>query len=76
MIRFGFEELGRNRIYAHHMVRNPASGHVLEKSGMQREGLLRQRVCKWGKFEDVGILAILRTDWENAQSTAQSGDIP
>lgn len=67
VIRYGFEELGLNRIYAHHMVRNPASGRVLEKSGMQREGLLRQRVRKWGKFEDVAILAIVRQDWENAQ---------
>ncbi len=49
------------------MVRNPASGRVLEKSGMQREGLLHQRVRKWGKFEDVVVFAILRQDWENAQ---------
>ncbi len=66
VIRYGFEELGLNRIYAHHMVRNPASGRVLEKSGMQREGLLRERVRKWSKFEDVVLLAILRQDWENA----------
>jgi [ribosomal protein S5]-alanine N-acetyltransferase len=62
VIRYGFEELSLNRIYAHHMVRNPASGRVLEKVGMKREGLLRQRVRKWGKFEDVVILAILRND--------------
>ncbi len=67
VIRYGFEERGLNRIYAHHMVRNPASGRVLEKSGMRREGLLRQRVRKWGKFEDVVILAIVRKDWENAK---------
>jgi [ribosomal protein S5]-alanine N-acetyltransferase len=66
VIRFGFEELGLNRIYAHHMVRNPASGRVLEKSGMRDEGLFRQRVRKWGRFEDVVILAILRTDREAA----------
>jgi [ribosomal protein S5]-alanine N-acetyltransferase len=70
VIRYGFEELGLNRVYAHHMVRNPASGRVLEKSGMQREGLLRERVRKWGKFEDVVILAILHKDWEKAQFTA------
>jgi RimJ/RimL family protein N-acetyltransferase len=62
VIRYGFKELGLNRIYTHHMVRNPASGRVLEKLGMKREGLLRQRVRKWGKFEDVVILAILRND--------------
>ena len=63
VLRFGFEQLGLNRIYAHHMVRNPASGRVLATVGMQREGLLRQRVRKWGVFEDVVPLAILRKEW-------------
>jgi RimJ/RimL family protein N-acetyltransferase len=63
LLRYGFDTLGLNRIYAHHMVRNPASGRVLEKAGMKREGLLRQRVRKWGVFEDVVLLAILREDW-------------
>jgi RimJ/RimL family protein N-acetyltransferase len=63
VVTFGFEQLELNRIYAHHMVRNPASGRVLAKIGMQREGLLRQRVRKWGRFEDVVPLAILREEW-------------
>lgn len=69
MLRFGFEDLGLNRIYAHHMVRNPASGRVLKKNGFVEEGLLRQRVRKWGVFEDVILLAILREDWENLHGT-------
>jgi len=63
VVRYAFEELKLNRVYAHHMVRNPASGRVLEKLGMKREGLLRQRVRKWGVFEDVVLLAILHDDW-------------
>jgi len=63
VIRYAFEECNLNRVYAHHMVRNPASGRVLEKLGMKREGLLRQRIRKWGVFEDVVLLAILRDDW-------------
>ncbi len=63
IIGFGFEQLGLNRIYAHHMVRNPASGRVLAKVGMKREGLLRQRVRKWGVFEDVVLMALLRGEW-------------
>ncbi len=63
VVGFGFEQLGLNRVYAHHMVRNPASGRVLAKIGMKREGLLRQRVRKWGVFEDVVLLAMLRQDW-------------
>ena len=63
VVGFGFAQLGLNRIYAHHMVRNPASGRVLAKIGMKPEGLLRQRVCKWGVFEDVVPVAVLREEW-------------
>ena len=63
LLRFGFETLGLNRIYAHHMLRNPASGHVLAKIGMTQEGVLREWVRKWGAFEDVALLAILKKEW-------------
>lgn len=62
VIGFAFDSLGLNRIYAHHMARNPAAGRVLMAAGMQREGLLRQRVQKWGVFEDVVLYAIIRED--------------
>jgi RimJ/RimL family protein N-acetyltransferase len=35
---------------------------VLQKIGMVREGLLRQRVRKWGVYEDVVLYALLRDD--------------
>jgi RimJ/RimL family protein N-acetyltransferase len=63
VVGFGFGQLELNRIYAHHMVRNPASGRVLTKVGMKQEGLLRQRVRKRGVFEDVVLLALLRDEW-------------
>jgi RimJ/RimL family protein N-acetyltransferase len=63
VVAFGFEQLSLNRIYAHHMVRNPASSRVLTRIGMKPEGLLRQRVRKWGVFEDVVLLALLRQEW-------------
>lgn len=62
VLKFGFEQLGLNRICAHHMVRNPAAGQVLRHIGMEREGVLRQRVRKWGVYEDVVIYASLRED--------------
>jgi ribosomal-protein-alanine N-acetyltransferase len=62
IVRFGFESLGLNRIYAFHMARNPASGKVLQKLGMKPEGVLRQRVRKWGRFEDVMAYAVLRSE--------------
>ena len=63
VVGFAFEQLGLNRIHAHHMVRNPASGRALAKLGMKVEGLLRQRVRKWGVFEDVVLMAILQQEW-------------
>ena len=63
VVQYGFEALGLNRIHAHHMTKNPASGRVLEKAGLRREGLLRQAIRKWDLFEDVVLYAILRQDW-------------
>jgi RimJ/RimL family protein N-acetyltransferase len=57
-----FGALGINRIVAHHMVRNPASGRVLARLGFRQEGLLRERVKKWGVHEDVVLMALLRQD--------------
>jgi RimJ/RimL family protein N-acetyltransferase len=63
VVQHGFEALGLNRIHAHHMTKNPASGRVLQKAGLRREGLLRQAIRKWDNFEDVVLYAILRQDW-------------
>jgi RimJ/RimL family protein N-acetyltransferase len=66
VLRYAFEDLGLNRVYAYHMVRNPTSGRVLSRLGFQVEGLLRQRVRKWGLFEDVVLQALLRSDRHDA----------
>jgi [ribosomal protein S5]-alanine N-acetyltransferase len=64
LLAFGFNELDLNRIYASYLVRNPASGRVMEKMGMRYEGLLRQHVQKNGRFEDLATCAILRSEFE------------
>ena len=63
VVRYGFERLGLNRIEAQHEVDNPASGAVMRKAGMVREGTLRQRLCNKGKFVDVDLYAALRADY-------------
>ncbi len=68
VIRFGFETLELNRIHASHLTRNPASGRVLVKAGMQLEGILRQHVMKWDRPEDLAQYAILR-EWFLADSS-------
>ncbi len=62
VIKFGFNVVGLNRIFAQYFTRNPASGRVMAKAGMRYEGCLRQRLKKADHFEDVGVYAILKSD--------------
>ena len=62
VITMAFEELHVHRIEAMHDAANPASGRVMEKCGMKKEGLLRHRVFNKGRFVDVELYAILAED--------------
>ena len=59
-----FTSLSVNRIEAQHDVRNPASGRVMEKCGMKKEGVLRQRILNKNEYIDVALWSVLRTDLE------------
>jgi ribosomal-protein-alanine N-acetyltransferase len=63
IIEYGFLKRRLNRIQAMHFSDNPASGRVLEKSGMLFEGTLRQYVGKDDIFFDCQLYAILRSDY-------------
>lgn len=63
LLRFSFAELHLNRVEAMYDPQNPASGRVMEKCGMQKEGLLRGRVYSKGQYRDVYLYAILRKDF-------------
>jgi [ribosomal protein S5]-alanine N-acetyltransferase len=65
VVKYGFEILGLNRICATHFTRNPVSGRVMQKIGMKHEGCLRQDKKRWGKFEDLEIYGILRSEFKN-----------
>ena len=63
VIAFSFETLHLNRVEAQHELTNPASGAVIAKCGMRREGVLRQRLRNKGRYVDVALYAILRSDY-------------
>lgn len=71
MTHFGFAELHLTRIEARHLGSNPASGRVIEKLGMQREGVLRDHIHKFGSIEDTIVYSILARDYdvENRRSS-------
>lgn len=63
VIRYLFEEILVNRIEAGYDIKNPASGRVLEKVGMQKEGILRKAGRNNQGLFDLVFCAILRSDF-------------
>ena len=53
VLRFGFEVLNLNKIYATHIAQNPASGRVMQKNGMRKEGELAQHTKRDGRYYDL-----------------------
>ena len=62
LIRFFFEEVGINRIESRHDPRNPGSGKVMLKCGMQYEGTHREADCNNQGRCDCAMYAILARD--------------
>ena len=65
VIRFLFEEVGVNRITAEHDPRNPHSGGVMKKCGLQYEGTSRQAGKNMQGICDLSRYAILKEDYFN-----------
>lgn len=68
VVAFAFEDLRLNRVEATYLPGNPASGRVMEKAGLAREGTLRQYYRKANvpgeeRFEDVMLCALLHADY-------------
>ncbi|MBC8376707.1 MAG: GNAT family N-acetyltransferase [FCB group bacterium] len=64
LLKYGFETLQLNKIHASHMTRNPASGRVMQKIGMEPEGVLKQHALKWDKFVDMAVYGKLSSTWQ------------
>lgn len=64
VIEYTFTAMDVNRIEAQHELENPSSGRVMEKCGMQKEGVLRQRLYNKGQYVDVALYAILKSDYD------------
>ena len=64
LISFLFKEIGFQRIAACHDVDNPASGHVMEKCGLNYEGTLRKILRNnKGTLVDCKYYSILRDEY-------------
>ena len=63
MFHYGFMELNLNRIQTQDMDENVGGWRADEKAGMQYEGTLRQVILRFGKYHDVRVYSILRSEY-------------
>lgn len=64
MLQHGFENLNLHRIYLRVYQNNPRAIRAYEKVGYIHEGRMRQAIYKNGKFEDVLLMSVLRSEWD------------
>lgn len=63
VIAYLLREVGANRVSARHNVNNPASGRVMQKAGMRREGILRRTIRDNQGIADAAVYSILADEW-------------
>ncbi|RKR75139.1 RimJ/RimL family protein N-acetyltransferase [Frondihabitans australicus] len=69
LIRYGFEELGLNKIELHVWAYNTRAIRAYEKAGFVREGVRRAAAFHEGVFHDEVFMGIVAADWFAAQSS-------
>ena len=65
LIKYAFEQLNLNTIYSNIIEYNIASQKVKEKCGFKKDGVLRNRVYKNGKYYNIIAWSITKDDFLN-----------
>ncbi|MFC4557939.1 GNAT family N-acetyltransferase [Virgibacillus kekensis] len=60
LIKYTFDELRLNCVYAHVNAYNIASQKLFERCGFVKEGVLRNRIYKKGEYHDVIAFSIIK----------------
>ena len=69
MIRYGFMELNLNRIQTQDMEDNIGGWRADEKAGFKHEGTLREVILRFGKYNDVRVYSLLKSEYLQHTST-------
>jgi [ribosomal protein S5]-alanine N-acetyltransferase len=71
LLGFGFEEWRLHRVSAHCIAENAGSARVLEKVGMRAEGRLRESEYFKGRWWDVLLFGMLRSDFTRPEAETE-----
>ena len=66
MLRHGFFDLNLHRIFLFVLATNQPAARVYEKAGFTREGTLREAACKNGEYQDLIVMAVLRSEFKTS----------
>ncbi|HWO77405.1 MAG TPA: GNAT family N-acetyltransferase [Bacillus sp. (in: firmicutes)] len=61
ILQFAFDEKQYHKVFARHFNSNPASGRVMRKLGMKKEGILIDHVRKENRYEDLVLYGIINS---------------
>lgn len=64
---FAFQTLGLERIELEVHMENAAAIRCYEKAGFVLEGVKRHAYYNDGRFTDLGLMSLIRPDWQSAQ---------
>jgi diamine N-acetyltransferase len=64
LLRHGFTTLNLNRIALEVYENNPRALRSYEKAGFVHEGRKRQAMYKEGKYIDILLMSVLRSEWQ------------
>jgi RimJ/RimL family protein N-acetyltransferase len=67
MVGYAFDFLNLNKVYLNVYETNPRGIRAYQKVGFVEEGRLRQEVYKNGRYIDVLVMSILRSEWYSSR---------
>jgi RimJ/RimL family protein N-acetyltransferase len=70
ILRHGFHTLNLHRIFLRVYASNARARRSYEKAGFVLEGTMREAVFRDGKYGDVHIMSVLRSEWETHREEA------
>ncbi|HLQ30174.1 MAG TPA: GNAT family protein [Ktedonobacteraceae bacterium] len=71
MTRYGFMELNLNRIQTQDMEENIGGWRADEKAGFTYEGTLREVILRFGKYNNVRVYSLLKSEYLQSNSSKQ-----
>jgi len=66
VLQHAFSTLNMNRVYLRVFATNLRARRSYEKAGFVLEGTLRQALFRHGRYVDVNIMSVLRSEWTAA----------